>query len=181
MSTEAHKRAIGVFPNSSAAETALHDLKAANFPMERVSVITRDNSEAADLSDRTGTNQVQEGLLPGVATGGALGGLAGLLAGLGMLAIPGVGSVIVGGAAATLAAGVGTATAVLGGLIGAYSSSGTSEQKSKIYEDWLGQGSYLVMVDGTEAEITQAESVLTRGGIQDWNIFHHPQAQPQGR
>lgn len=56
-----------------------------------------------------------------------------------MLAIPGVGSVIVGGAAATLAAGVGTGTAVLGGLIGAYSLSSRYRSPNRflcLSQDW---------------------------------------------
>jgi len=43
MATDTSKRAVGVFPNSSVAETALHELKAAKLPMKQVPIITRDN------------------------------------------------------------------------------------------------------------------------------------------
>lgn len=173
-----HKRAIGVFPDAQAAEAALRELKAADFPMERVSVVAQDKNSnpeqlAASLRDRTGGNQAEEGLATGIVTGGTVGGLAGLLVGLSTLALPGIGPVLVWGTGATLTltAGIGAAGAVLGGLVGAYTNSGVPEQRAKTYEDWIAEGGYIVMVEGTNKVIGQAESILLHQGIQDWNIY----------
>lgn len=67
---------------------------------------------------------------------------------------------------------VGTAVgATAGGLVGGMSSLGIPELKAQAYSDWLAQGGYLVLVSGSEDDIGQAETILSRGGIQDWLKF----------
>ena len=104
-----HKRAVGVFSNRRDAEVALRELRDSNFPMDRVSVITRDADRAdeiagADVRDEVrdrSDNKADEGATTGALTGGTLGGLTGLLVGLGTLAIPGIGPIMLAGATAT--------------------------------------------------------------------------------
>ena len=125
MVQQQYKRAIGTFSNHADAETALRELKDSNFPMNQVSVVGNDvdrnsNIAGADGSDRLSDlnnkegNKADEGAKTGAAAGGAVGGLTGLLVGLGMVAIPGVGPVMLAGAAATA-----LATTLSGGVIGA--------------------------------------------------------------
>lgn len=96
--TTHNRRAVGVFPNRRAAEQALYALRDSGFPMDRVSVITRDEireSEiaGADVHDSVSEhraaqhvdNKAEEGAAVGITTGGVLGGLTGLLVGLGSL------------------------------------------------------------------------------------------------
>jgi hypothetical protein len=45
-----HKRAVGVFSNRHEAEVALRALRDSNFPMDRVSVITRDADKQNDMA-----------------------------------------------------------------------------------------------------------------------------------
>ena len=110
----------------------------------------------------------------GATSGAILGGIGGLLLGLGTLAIPGVGPIIVAGEAAstiasTLAgAGIGAAA---GGIIGGLVGLGIPEDKAKIYSDRVGSGSYLVMVNGTEDDISRAERILRDSGIEEYGVY----------
>jgi hypothetical protein len=175
-----NKRAVGVFSHRRDAETALHELKNSGFSMERVSVITQDtdskNMSGAEVREKVG-NKADEGASLGAATGGTLGGLTGLLVGLGTLAIPGVGPVMLAGATATAiattlaGAGIGAAAGgLLGGLIGL----GIPEEEARSYNTRVERGHYLVIVDGTDAEITRAERILRNSGIEDFAIYDQP-------
>ncbi|MHC5740985.1 MAG: histidine kinase [Nostoc sp.] len=177
-----HKRAVGVFSHRRDVEHALHELKKVGFDMNRVSVITQDGDKediaGADVSDRVG-DQSDEGAKVGAATGGALGGLAGLLVGLGTLAIPGIGPIMLAGAAATTlattlaGAGIG---AVAGSLLGALIGLGIPEERAKVYDERVKRGHYLVILDGTEAEILRAEAILNHQGVEEFGIYDHPDA-----
>jgi hypothetical protein len=180
-----HRRAIGVFSTSQAAEQALTELRDARFPMDRVSIIGR-NTDHLDASHNIGethvqdlseTTHVDEGLKTGAAAGGAVGGLTGLLVGLGTLAIPGVGPILLAGATATALATTlagGAIGAAAGGLVGGLIGLGIPEDRARVYHDYVTRGEYLVIVDGTDAEINQAESILKHRGIHDWGIYNSP-------
>ena len=179
--TSEYKRAVGVFTSRKDAESALQDLKNSNFTMEQVSVIARDSEQSEDIAGvevkENEGNKADEGATTGAVTGGALGGITGLLVGLGMLAIPGVGPIMLAGAqataiATTLAGGaIGAAT---GGLAGALVGLGIPEERAKVYNDRVSKGSYLVIVKGTEAEINHAQEILSDRGIQEWGIYDIP-------
>lgn len=181
MVSQALQRAVGVFSSQREAEAALQDLRASGFDMNRVSVIVRDAQDAgsmggAEVRDRSG-NKADEGAATGAATGGALGALTGLLVGLGAVAIPGVGPVMLAGATATALATTisgGVIGAVGGGLIGALIGLGIPEERARHYSDRLHRGDYLVIVEGSEAEIRQAELTLNRHGLQDWEMYSIP-------
>lgn len=179
--TERQRRAVGVFPSRHAAERALHALRDSGFPMDRVSVITReadrhDDIAGADVRDSVG-NKADEGATAGAISGGALGGLTGLLVGLGTLAIPGVGPIMLAGATATALATTlagGAIGAVTGGLIGALIGLGIPEERARVYHDRVARGQYLVIVDGTNADIARAETILHRGGIEEYGVYDAP-------
>jgi hypothetical protein len=182
-----HKRAVGTFTTHQAAETALRELRDSGFLMDRVSVIGRDidrHSEVAgaDASDRLSDagkraahdTEANTGAKTGAIAGGALGGLTGLLVGLGALAIPGIGPIMLGGAAATALATTisgGAIGAAAGTLVGGLVGLGIPEDRAKVYSDRVSQGSYLVMVEGSEEEIHRAELILSHRGIQDWGVY----------
>jgi len=177
-----HKRGVGVFSNRRDVEKALHELKNTGFDMDRVSVITQDGDKddiaGADVRDRVG-DKSDEGAKVGAATGGALGGLTGLLVGLGTLAIPGIGPIMLAGAAATTlattlaGAGIG---AVAGSLLGALVGLGIPEERARVYDERVKRGHYLVIVDGTDTEIATAEAILTRQGVEEFEIYDNPDA-----
>lgn len=188
--TTHNRRAVGVFPNRHAAEQALYALRDSGFPMDRVSVITRDNireSEiaGADVQDSVSEsraaqhvdNKAEEGAAVGITTGGVLGGLTGLLVGLGTLAIPGIGPVMLAGAAATAIATTLAGTAIgvaTGGLLGALIGLGIPEEDAKIYNDRIGRGEYLVIIDGNEADIAHAHQILNRHHIEEYKVYDAP-------
>lgn len=183
MSLTHNRRAVGVFSNHQEAENALHELRDAGFAMDHVSIIAKD-SEHLDRSNRIGDTRVQEvaetthadeGAKTGAATGGAVGGLTGLLVGLGTLAIPGVGPIMLAGAAATTIATAlagGAIGAAAGGLIGGLVGLGIPEDRARAYNEHVVRGDYLVVVDGTEAEILRAETILRRRGIREWEVYN---------
>jgi hypothetical protein len=175
-----NKRAVGVFSSRRDVEHGLHELKNAGFDMDRVSVITqdgeRDDIAGAEVRDRVG-DKSDEGATVGAVSGGALGGLTGLLVGLGTLAIPGIGPVMLAGAAATAlattlaGAGIG---AVAGSLLGALIGLGIPEERAKVYDERVKRGQYLVIIDGTDAEVAKAEAILRQRGIEEFGIYDHP-------
>ena len=173
-----YKRSVGLFYSRDEAERALRALKDDGFDMNRVNVIAKDadkvtQSAGVDVGYDEGNNAA-EGAGAGATSGAVLGGIGGLLLGLGTLAIPGVGPIIVAGEAAstiasTLAgAGIGAAA---GGIIGGLVGLGIPEDKAKIYSDRVGSGSYLVMVNGTDDDISRAERILRSNGIEEYGVY----------
>lgn len=184
MAVAQHRRAVGVFSNRRDAETALRELRDSNFPMDRVSVITQDaapgNMASADMRndvrEDTG-NKADEGAATGAATGGALGTLTGLLVGLGALAIPGIGPIMLAGATATAIATTlagGAIGAAVGSLLGSLIGLGIPEERAKVYHDRISRGHYLVIVEGTDAEIDRAQAILHNRGIEEWGVYDMP-------
>jgi len=176
-----HRRAVGVFTHRRDAEHALHELRDSGFVMDRVSVVVQDASRnhdiaGAEVKERVG-DKADEGASLGAVSGGALGGLTGLLVGLGTLAIPGIGPIMLAGAAATTLAttlaGVGIGAAA-GGLLGALIGLGVPEERARVYNERVERGHYLVIVDGTDAEIAKAEAILQHRGIEEFGIYDHP-------
>lgn len=184
MALERHRRAVGVFSNRQDAEIALRELRDSNFPMDRVSVITQDSNKrdniagaGADVRDRTEGNKADEGATTGAITGGAVGSLTGLLVGLGTLAIPGIGPIMLAGAAATAIATTlagGAIGAVTGGLLGALIGLGIPEERARVYNDRISRGHYLIVVEGTDKEISHAQAILSHRGIEEWGVYDKP-------
>ncbi|MFL9449627.1 hypothetical protein AB0758_00550 [Tolypothrix bouteillei VB521301_2] len=143
--------------------------------MQKVSLIVKDASvdkdqrRHEDFSDSIEW-RIQEGGAKGAITGTALGGLGSLLVGLSMVAIPRVGPVLVGGALGTTLAG-GGAGALVGEMVGAFKSFGIPTDRAQEYTNCVSQGKYVVLVEGDEQEIHQAESILSNSGIQEWGIY----------
>ena len=170
-----HKRASGLFDNRHEAEAAVRDLKDSGYDMQKVSIIAKDADKIGDVqtTEKIG-NKADDGAATGALTGGTLGGITGLLVGLGTLAIPGVGPILLAGAGATTiattlaGAGIGAAA---GGLAGGLVGLGIPEEKAKIYTDRVKDGSFLVMVNGTESEIARAETIMNHHGVDEFGIY----------
>jgi hypothetical protein len=192
------QRAIGTFTSYQLAENALRELKQTGFLMNQVSLIGRDvNSHAESTGVRTNStiagvgdlnaeaNDAGEATQTGAAAGSALGGVTGLLVGLGAIAIPGVSPVMLAGAAATAIATAVSGTAigaVAGSLAGGLTGMGFSADRAQTYSDHVSEGRYLVMIEGTAADITRAEKVFTNHPIHEWHVYDLPSntLQPVG-
>jgi hypothetical protein len=173
------RRAMGIFSTRAEAERTLDALNRSGFPMDKVSLIARDADRQDDVAgvdvQKTVDNKADEGASAGAVTGGVLGGGTGLLVGLGTLAIPGIGPILLAGATATALATTAAGTAIgatAGGIIGALVGLGIPEERAKVYNDHVARGGYLVVVDGNEAEIDRAESLLQSQGIREFGIYN---------
>jgi LytS/YehU family sensor histidine kinase len=180
VTTQQYQRAVGIFVNYRTAEKALHVLSDSGFLMDQVSVIARNQDNVEPVAGTEISmigNKADESAVAGAATGGTLGILTGLLVGMGIVVLPGVGPVLLGGMAATALATAlsgGAIGAVAGGLLGGLIGLGIPEERAKIYSDRITRGEYMVMVEGTVAEIRQAEAILLQQGIQEWGVYDLP-------
>jgi hypothetical protein len=185
-----HKRAIGSFANYQTAESALIELESSSFMMDRVSLIGRNIDRQTEVTGvNTSENLTELGnthdhderagetAKNGAIAGTAFGGVTGLLVGLGALAIPGVGPVMLAGAAATAlatAASGGAIGAAAGSLVGGLVGLGIPDERASVYGDRVAAGNYLVIVEGSAAEIDRAAGIFTHRGIQDWYVTDLP-------
>lgn len=174
-----YQRGVGVFPTRQATEEALKHLRDANFPINQVSVIARDEEQIAGVEVHDDTeNEAGEGAAAGAVAGGVTGGIVGLIGTLGAIALPGVGPILVGGAAASVIGNTllgGAVGSAAGGLFGALIGLEVPEAEAKLYQDRLEQGHYLILVDGTPETMTQAASILKPHGIQEWRTYERPE------
>jgi hypothetical protein len=184
------QRAVGIFPTYEFAEAALVELKDRGFSMHHVSVVGQDihrhhELTGANTSDQvemlgnlhTDENDSKDGAKTGAAAGSTLGGITGLLVGLGAVAIPGIGPVMLAGAAATAIATTISGTvigAAAGSLAGGLIGLGLPADRADTYSDRISEGHYLVMVEGSESDIMLAQEVLHDRKIQDWYTYGVP-------
>ena len=171
------RRAVGTFPTYQDAEAALIELRNAGFNMDRVSAIAQNpegNETLADVEVTSSSARAKDGAETGAIMGATTGGMLGLIGSLSILAIPGVGvatevAVLLGNT--LLGSGIGAAG---GSLVGALIGWGIPEEQAQYYNELLSQGSYIVLVEGTEAEISGAEAILLNRRISNWNIYNVP-------
>ncbi len=168
------KHGIGTIPNRQTVENALQELKNNGFPMNKISAMAKSSNRDEQLggnSRRERTITSTEGAASGAVTGGVTGGLLTLIGGLGVLLIPGFGPALAAESilATLLASGLGAGT---DGLVGALQGWFIPEDQAKFYNDRVSQGNYLVMIEGTEEELRQAESLLNRYGVQEWRVYN---------
>ncbi|MDZ8187285.1 MAG: hypothetical protein RMX96_20865 [Nostoc sp. ChiSLP02] len=168
-----NQRLVGVFTHRRDVEQALRELKASGLAMEKVSVVVQNADRDRDIAN---DDKADEGATVGGLSGGAVGGLTGLLVGLGTLAIPGVGPIMLAGAAATalvttlVGAGIGAATGTFAGALVGW---GMSEEQARAYNERVEDGHYLIIVDCTSLQIPQVEAILQRWGIEELGIYEH--------
>lgn len=189
MTVDTEKRALGVFSNYSELQTALNELMNSGFSMNQISVIGKDmdnlsqnrSLEGVTLQDAAELTKADEGAKTGAIAGGAVGGLTGLLVGLGTLAIPGVGPIMLAGATATALATTvagGAIGSAAGSLVGALVGLGIPEDRAEAYQNYIANGDYVIIVDGTELEVRQAEAVLRRHRLRDWSTYNRSSVRP---
>ena len=126
-----------LFDSYSQAKAAVEALEQAGFTSSEVSLVSRyrDDNTLADDAEASGA-------AAGAAAGAVVGGGTGLLAALGIIAIPGIGPLVAAGVLATTLVGAGTG-GVVGGLIGALTDYGVSEEDAHVYSEGVRRGSSL--------------------------------------
>jgi hypothetical protein len=188
-----------LYDDYDTAARAVAELERAGIPHSDISIVAsnaegwydRDGAAVRRSGkvdrDRDGVDDRAEGAAAGAGIGAAAGGLAGLLAGLGLLAIPGLGPVVAAGWLASTAL-VAVAGGAAGGLIGALTQSGVSEEDAHIYAEGVRRGGTLVTARVPETDRQRYEAILDRSAVDirerarlyeegGWNRFD-PNAPP---
>lgn len=184
MATQCTHRGIGFFSEEENAEQAIRALESSDFPMDQVSILAKqlaDNKVAGGAktgSDVQGRDINTTKQMPEQAATGAFWG--GLMGGISALAFPGAGTVLavgsLGTAFASLIAGQGVGAAATHSLKKGLESLGIPEEKTGNFSDRLVSEDFMVVVDGNQEEVKQAESVLSNKNIQAWDIYPIPAA-----
>ena len=164
-----------LYDDYSDAARAVSELERVGIPHSDISIVAnnadgwysedgrpavRDRDGRIDR-DRDGVDDRAEGAAAGAGIGAALGGTAGLLAGLGLLAIPGLGPVVAAGWLASTAA-LAVAGGATGGLIGALTQSGVSEEEANVYAEGVRRGGNLVTVRTDDSRSAEVEAIMLR-------------------
>src|SRR5437763_14395084 len=165
-----------LYDNYDAAARAVSELERAGIPHSDISIIAnnadgwydrdRTTSRTTGKVDRDldGVDDRAEGAAAGAGIGAAVGGVAGLLAGLGLLAIPGIGPVVAAGWLASTAA-LAAAGGVTGGIIGALTQAGVSEEEAHAYAEGVRRGGTLVTARVPDGERNRYEAILDRSAV----------------
>jgi hypothetical protein len=154
---------IAVFPDIEATEQAVRKLAAEGFPLDRISIIGKDLQSELRVNGVVTTGDIAG---PSAATGAWVGGLFGVLSGLALLFIPGAGPLIVLGPLAAGAVGAAQG-ALIGGAVGAVLGHFVAKQHLPRYESLVRAGSYLVVVHGTDDDVSRARTLLIDSGSTD--------------
>jgi len=83
---------------------------------------------------------------------------------MGLLALPGVGQVLVSGAIGFTLLSGGICTAA-GGLMGALIGLGLTSEQAKAYQQQISQGSVLLIVEGRVQEVDRAKYLLAQSAV----------------
>ena len=142
-----------LFDSYSQAQAAVEALEQAGFTSSEVSLVSRYRDDNT-LADGDMSNAAT-----GATAGAVIGGGGGLLAALGLIAIPGIGPLVAAGVLATTLVGAAGGSAV-GGLIGALTDSGVSEEDAHVYSEGVRRGSSLVTVKTDDARASKADAIL---------------------
>lgn len=154
---------IAAFDDRLAAENAVRDLTAVGFDDDQIGFAIRgaDATRGGMITDASGAKDAK-GAVSGAATGAVVGGV---LATAAALLIPGVGPVLAGGLLASFFGGAIAGTAV-GGILGALTGLGISEDEAKYYEERFNSGKAIVAVKAGD-HANEASAILLRHGGYD--------------
>jgi hypothetical protein len=148
-------------------------LDAAGVPSSETSVISN-NSDSWYSAMKTvsvvparkdGASTQTDGKVEGAAIGAAIGATAATAASLvTMLAIPGVGAVV---GAGWLAAVLGSMAigGVTGGLLGALTNAGISEEDAQVFVEGVRRGGTLVAARVSQSELPRVEAMMDRSAV----------------
>jgi hypothetical protein len=167
--TAMNRSVIAITRTKEQTEAIAFYLQQAGFSSEQVSFLLPDTHAATEFAHEHNT-KAPEGAIAGVAGGGLLGGALGLLAGAGILALPGLGPLLVAGPLLAALSGA-AAGAAVGGVGGALVGLGIPEFEARLYEGRLKGGNILLAVHvENRNEQTRAEEILRNGGATDVSL-----------
>jgi hypothetical protein len=154
---------IAVVADCETAHAAVERLVADGVPADRISIVGRDLQSEDRVNGFISTRDL---VGASTAAGAWVGGLLGLVTGIALLFLPGAGPFVVLG---PLAAGAINAAegALVGSGVGAVLGHFVHKRDLPRYEQLVRDGSYLVVVHGTEDDVARAQRVLAEVGARD--------------
>lgn len=158
--------AVGVFPDSTAAQQAIHQLKARGFTENQIGFASPGHSQLEGATELRSFHAAPSG---GIAVGAATGATVGALWGLGIVAgvLPAVGPAIAGGTLAAILASAATGAAVAG-VAGALIDFGISEEEAQYYDREFRLGRTIVTVHAGDRH-QEAADYFRRAGAFDFD------------
>ena len=144
---------VAVFDTQKGAEAAVNELRRQGFTKDEINIVTKDQSGNQQ------SGRYEDDITDGALTGSTLGGIGGLLIGAGALAIPGVGPIIAAGPIAGALSG-----ALAGGIAGGLIDWGIPAEASRRYENSVGKGNVLTIIQTEEGKVSRASSILNQSG-----------------
>lgn len=163
----ANKAIVGLVSTQRQAENIVRTLQLGGFQNDAISVLLPDRVSEREHAQESHA-RTPDGTLARASAGGAIGGTLGLLLGLGVLAVPGLGPLIVAGPIVATLTSAATGAAI-GGITGALVGLGIPEHDARNYEGKIVRGgNILISVHTVDAEErARAKYILEAGGADD--------------
>ena len=160
------KATVGVYDSHEKAKQAIIELKKANFPVEKLSLI----GQAEVIDDDIKVKSRESYSAMGLGIGAILGPVLGILTGVGVFAIPGLGFLY--GAGAIVGAIAGLDFGIIGGGIATVLTEvGIKDDYIVKYEEHLKEGNFIVLAQGSESDVDRAKEILhTTGQHMELNV-----------
>ncbi len=167
---------VAVFDHHEDAEAAILKLQKSGFDMKRLSIVGRDTLTEEHV---VGFYNAGDRMRYWGKQGTFWGSIFGILLAPAFFWIPGIGLIVTGGLigsalmGALEGAAVGAVVGGAGGVLGgALSSLGIRKDSVIRYEESLKANKFLLIANGTPAEVERARSILAEFGVEDLQV--HP-------
>jgi hypothetical protein len=144
---------VGVYGMFEKAKDAVQVLEQSEFPSDQISLATH---SIGDETMSSGVLHYGDEAENEAVKGAGVGGLVGVLLAMPLLAIPGIGPLLVAGPLAA----AGLTGALVGGLLGSMRGWGVHHDHVAKYEQLLREGKLLVIANGSPDEVALAQSLL---------------------
>lgn len=150
---------IGIFDSYAHASDTVEALKTAGFSMDQLSLIGRDTSEMRPVISHL--ENTPDKMIGNLTVAGAVGGF---IVGLAVVAIPGLGALVVAGPIIAAISGA-AAGGAIGAVTGALVHFDVPETEAKVYESHITEGKVLLAAHvETPEERFKAEQVMEQCG-----------------
>lgn len=161
------KSTVGIYDAHEDALEAIKELKRSGYSEKQLSII----GKAELVEDHLNVKSMNPLKMAGLSVGMVAGSLVGVLTGLGFFAVPGFGFLYGAGA---LVGGIGGLDiGVLGGgIVSVLTMLGIKEDEKVKYEQHLRNGLFIVVAQGTPAEVKGAKEILMKHG-KHLEVAHH--------
>jgi hypothetical protein len=163
---------IAMFSSHESAEVAVKALEGDGVDLKAISIVGKGHQTEETV---VGYYTTTERMKYWGKTGAFWGGVWGLLFGSAVFMIPGMGALLVAGPVVASIVGALEGAAMVGGLsvIGAgLYSIGVPEDSIVEYEGSLNAGKFMLVVNGSRAEVTRVHHVLGTTDATDMRVFY---------